>query len=268
MNPLQQWRAFQDKSLYYQAVKADGEESCWREIARQYDQLVYPQHQQRALLARLLPRLDGVSSAIEIGAGSGTLTMPLARQFRRMTAVEPSPSMAEVLQGNLVQQRLGHVTIIRQRWEEAQLPPADAVIAGGCLYVFYEIEAALRKMREAARSTVLLTHVGNEGLWDIDLRAQELLAAPKPCLFPPLPLLMDVLTSLRIPATVELFYVTTTKRFTEEQWLKRCQRLFAVRPEQQPLLLDFLRQELHQEHGCWTVTEDVPATIVELRREN
>lgn len=268
MNPLQQWRDFQDKSLYYQAVKADGEESCWREIAHQYDQIVYPQHQQRALLARLLPRLEGASSAIEIGAGSGTLTMPLARQLRRLTAVEPSPAMAAVLQANLTQQRLGHVAVIRQRWEEAELPPADAVIAGGCLYVFYEIEEALRKMLACAREKVLLTHVGNDGLWEIDLRAQELLGAPRPFLFPPLLLLMEALAFLRIPAAVELFYVKTTKRFTEEQWLRRCQRLFAVRPEQHPLLLDFLRRELHEEHGCWTAEEAVPAAVLELRREN
>ncbi len=269
MNPLQAWQAFQDKSLYYQAVKADGEESCWREIAHQYDQIVYPQHQQQAVLARLLPRLNGAASAIEIGAGIGTLTLPLARRLGQLAAVEPSPAMADVLRGNLAQQRLAHVTIIRQRWEETELPPADAVIAGGCLYVFYEIEEALRKILASAKSKVLLTHVGNEGMWAVDRRVQEMLAAPKPYLFPPLSLLMDVLAFLQIPASVELFFVRTTKRFTQAQWLKRYQRLFAVRPEQHPLLLEFLRQELHQEHAdCWSVEEDVPAAVIELRKDN
>ncbi len=265
MNPLQAWQAFQDKSLYYQAVKADGEESCWREIAHQYDQIVYPQHQQQALLARLLPRLNGAASAIEIGAGIGTLTLPLARHLQEIAAVEPSPAMAEVLRLYIAQRQIRNVSVFQQKWEEMRATAADIVIAGGCLYVFYEIEQVLRKMLTSAKSKVLLTHVGNEGMWAVDRRMQEMLAAPKPYLFPPLALLMDVLTFLQIPASVELFFVRTTKRFTQAQWLKRCQRLFAVCPEQHPLLLEFLRQELHQEHAdCWSVEEDVPSAVIEL----
>lgn len=176
--------------------------------------------------------------------------------------------MAEVLRLHIAQQQLRNVSVFQQKWEEMRAAAADIVLAGGCLYVFYEIEQALRKMLASAKSKVLLTHVGNEGMWHFDRRLQEMLAAPKPYLFPPLSLLMDVLTFLQIPASVELFFVRTTKHFTEAQWLKRCQRLFAVRPEQHPLLLEFLRQELHQEHAdCWSAEEDVPAAVIELRRD-
>ena len=49
MNPIQTWKTFQDRSLYYQAVKKDGEESCWREIAPDYDRIAYPERQQEIL---------------------------------------------------------------------------------------------------------------------------------------------------------------------------------------------------------------------------
>ena len=164
MDPVQTWKSFQDQSLYYQAVKKDGEESCWQDIAQDYDRIVYPGNQQDALISRLVPRIDGLDTAIEIGAGTGTLTLPLAKKFRKMTAIEPSPAMAEMLSKNLILQRLKNVTPVRQRWEETELSPADAVIASGCLYAFYEIDKVLLKMLATARSKVLLTHIGNEGM--------------------------------------------------------------------------------------------------------
>ena len=214
MNPIQAWKSFQDQSLYYQAVKKDGEESCWQEIAQDYDRIVYPGNQQDALISRLVPRIDGLDTAIEIGAGTGTLTLPLAKKFRKMTAIEPSPAMAEMLSKNLIRQRLKNVTPVRQRWEETELSPADAVIAGGCLYVFYEIDKMLLKMLATARSKVLLTHIGNEGMLDIDRRVMELLAAPEPFLFPSLSLVTEILLHLHIPATIETFFLKTKKNFS------------------------------------------------------
>ena len=269
MNPVQQWQSFQDKSLYYQAVKKDGEESCWRKIARNYDHIVYPDHQQEALLSLLLPRLDGIDTAIEIGAGTGTLTLQLAKRLREITAVEPSPAMAGVLEENLTRQGAENVTVVRRRWEEVavdELPPADAVIAGGCLYVFYEIDQVLAKMLAAARSKVLLTHIGNEGMLDIDRKIMEFLCAPKPFLFPSLSLLIEVLLHLRIPSKTETFFLKTGKTFTSEQWLKRCQRLFGVTPQQHPLLIKFLEQEGRKEGELFRIEEEIPAAIIELMK--
>jgi len=268
MDPVQTWKSFQDQSLYYQAVKKDGEESCWQEIARDYDRIVYPGNQQDALISRLLPRLDGLDTVIEIGAGTGTLTLPLAKRLRKITAVEPSPAMAKMLSENLVRQRLENVTLARQRWEEVELPPADAVIAGGCLYAFYEIDKVLLKMLATARSKVLITHIGNEGMLDIDRGVMELLGAPEPFLFPSLSLVTETLLHLHIPATIETFFLKTEKIFTPEQWIKRCQRLFAVRPHQHPLLLEFLEKTGRRTGELYSIEEDIPAAIIELRVEH
>jgi len=268
MNPIQAWKTFQDQSLYYQAVKKDGEESCWQEIARDYDRIVYPGNQQDALISRLVPRIDGLDTAIEIGAGTGTLTLPLAKRLRKITAVEPSPAMAKILSENLVRQRLKNVTLARQRWEETDLPPADAVIAGGCLYAFYEIDKVLLKMLATARSKVLITHIGNEGMLAIDRRVMEFLDAPEPFLFPSLSLVTEILLHLHIPATIETFFLKTKKVFTPEQWIKRCQRLFAVKAYQHPLLLGFLEKECEKKGALYHIEEDIPAAIIELRVEH
>jgi hypothetical protein len=40
------------------------------------------------LLAKLTSRLHGIKTAIEIGAGSGTLTLPLVRHLKEIAAVD------------------------------------------------------------------------------------------------------------------------------------------------------------------------------------
>jgi hypothetical protein len=92
------------------------------------------------------------------------------------------------------------------------------------------------------------------------------LNAPKPFLFPPMSLLMEVLVFLQIHASVELFFVKIRKRFTVEQWLKHVQRLFPT--AQQEPLLEFLHEHFNQERCCWSIEENVPAAIIELRKDN
>jgi SAM-dependent methyltransferase len=265
MNPVRAWKSFQDKSLYYQAVKADGEESVWREIAKDYDRLVYSAPQKDALLTKLHSRLHDVETALEIGAGSGTLTLSLAEQLQEMVAVEPSAAMAAALQENLAARQIRNVALFQEKWEDMRPVAADAVLAGGCLYVFYEIDTALRKMLACAEKKVLLTHVGNQGLWDFDRRLLERLGAPKPFLFPPLSLLTEVLLHLHLPVVMDISFAAGQKRFTPEQWLRRCSRLLQL-TEPPPVLLDFLFQEFKQDGDSWSIEEDMPVAVIELRK--
>lgn len=212
----------------YQAVRRDGEESVWQEIAKNYDRLVYSEQQKETLLAKLTHRLPGIETAIEIGAGSGTLTLPLVKHLKEIAAVEPSAAMAAVLHASLAEHEVRNVSVFEEKWENMQPAAADAVLAGGCLYVFYEIDTVLRKMLACAKKKVLITHVGNEGLWHFDRRLLARLGAPKPCLFPPLSLLLNVLLQLHLPAVMDITFVTGRKCFTPEQWLRRCQRLLQL----------------------------------------
>ena len=265
MNPVQAWKDFQDRSPYYQAVKADGEESVWQEIAKDYDRLVYSEQQKETLLAKLTSRLHGIETAIEIGAGSGTLTLPLVKHLKEIAAVEPSAAMAAVLQDSLAERQVRNVSLFQEKWENMQPAAADAVLAGGCLYVFYEIDTVLRKMLACAKKKVLITHAGSDGLWQFDRLLLERLGAPKPCLFPPLSLLLDVLLCLQLPTIMDISFATGKKRFTPEQWLRRCQRLLQL-TEPVPVLLDFLMQEFTQDGDGWSREEEMPLAVIELRK--
>lgn len=67
-------------------------------------------------------------TALDVGAGFGALALPLAARMERVTALEPSPAMAEGLRREAV--RLGHenVTVVEAAWGKVTLAPHDLVV--------------------------------------------------------------------------------------------------------------------------------------------
>jgi hypothetical protein len=64
---------------------------------------------------------------------------------------------------------------------------------------------------------------------------------------------------------MDITFAKGSKRFTPEQWLRRCQRLLQL-SEPPPVLLDFLMQEFTQDGDGWSIEEEVPVAVIELRK--
>lgn len=56
--------------------------------------------------AGLLPRIGRDHDVLEFGAGTGLFTIPIARRCRHVTAVELSPSMADILRHKAAEEHL------------------------------------------------------------------------------------------------------------------------------------------------------------------
>ncbi|HOO55986.1 MAG TPA: class I SAM-dependent methyltransferase [bacterium] len=78
----------------------------------------------------ILPYLKDSVDILDIGAGVGALAIPLASKGFKISAVEPSVNMADILQEQA--EKTGNkslIRIIRTRWEETSVVQHDAVIA-------------------------------------------------------------------------------------------------------------------------------------------
>lgn len=95
---------------------------------------------------------------IDVGAGGGRITIPLARRCRELVAVEPSPAMRAVLEEEIARHGVRNIRIVAARWEEATVEPAELVFAAHVTYGIQAIAPFLRKLDAMAlRHAALVT---------------------------------------------------------------------------------------------------------------
>lgn len=163
------------------------------------------------------PWLSPTRTLIDVGAGYGRLTVPLAGRLEWVTAVEPSEAMRDRLPD------LDNLTVIASEWADAQVQPADLVI---CVHVLYGVEDApgfLERLEAAATERVFV--VLREGA----LRhPAELLGE-----WPRQPRLSDcwnLLRQLGINADVEYWHTPSIHRYADlEEAVEDCRGLLGER---------------------------------------
>ncbi len=97
---------------------------------------------------------------LEIGPGTGPLTIPLSSKVDHITAIEPSPCMIKVLKENLKKHHIQNVSIIQKRWEDVDPlldlhGPYDLVLASHS-FGMDNLKPALQKMDDVSSGYVYL----------------------------------------------------------------------------------------------------------------
>jgi SAM-dependent methyltransferase len=203
------------------------------------------------------------SRVLDIGAGPGTLAIPLAPRVKEIIAVEPGEGMTAILSERMKKDGISNITIIRKRWED--IIPAndlagqyDVVIASLSL-TMEDIRLALRKMDEASRGSVYL-------FWFVDIPFWEKMYAdlweplhglsyhPGPkadCLF-------GVLYQMGIYANLEMLPLKKKYRFTTKDELTAFfrKRFNVTRPEQEQVLDDYLKPLIRTEGSEIVISGD------------
>ena len=114
-------------------------------------------------------------SVLDVGAGWGTLALPLARAGHPICALDFSPRMVALLRQRATEEGLQSLAARQLSWEDdweaAGISPADVAVASRSLAVA-DLAAALRKLDAFARRRACLTLSAN-GLYFPDLLAQE-----------------------------------------------------------------------------------------------
>ncbi len=91
-------------------------------------------------------------TVLDIGAGTGRWTIPLAQATARVTAVEPAAAMAEVMMKNAAAAGVdGKITVAPATWETADVPVHDVVTCFHAIYMSADLATFVRKVEAHAR---------------------------------------------------------------------------------------------------------------------
>jgi 2-polyprenyl-3-methyl-5-hydroxy-6-metoxy-1,4-benzoquinol methylase len=126
----------------------------WDQAAATYDQ-----HALAVRVPRVLERVRALirpgATLLEVGAGTGAFSVPLAATASFVTALDYSPAMLGVLEHKLKlagsNSARRNVRPLLARWEDAGVEPHSVVLAANALYRTADLRLALDKMVRLAR---------------------------------------------------------------------------------------------------------------------
>lgn len=104
------------------------------------------------VLAVLLEHARADEAWLDVGAGGGRYTLPIALRVRQVVAVEPSAAMADALRAGMAESGIGNIRVLRSRWPvESDPPAADVSLLAHLGYDIAEIGPFLDALEAAAR---------------------------------------------------------------------------------------------------------------------
>jgi len=203
------------------------------------------------------------SRVLDIGAGPGTLAIPLAPRVKEITAIEPGEGMAEILSERMRKESITNISLIQKRWEDI-IPARDLsgqfdVVIASLSLTMEDIRLALRKMDAVSRDSVYLFWFVDMPFWERmyadlwePLHGSPYHSGPKAdCLF-------GVLYQMGIYANVEMLPLKKEYRFTtrDEMTAFFRRRFNVTKPEQEQVLDDYLKPLVRTEGSEIVVSGD------------
>ncbi|HOO55054.1 MAG TPA: class I SAM-dependent methyltransferase [Methanothrix sp.] len=201
-------------------------------------------------------KLDPDYTVLDVGAGTGRLSVPIAKIVKQVTAVDQSRGMLSYLEENMAEEGLSNYKAIQKRWEDVELgvdlEPHDVVIASHSLGMF-DLQEALAKMDAAAKKRVYIFTAA--GKWFFDGFEEELWERvyDRPPrrgggLRSDYMLLYNILHDMGIYANVEIRDAEHVQRYGSlDEAVERWKARREISEENEPLLREYLAKNLTED---------------------
>jgi SAM-dependent methyltransferase len=115
-----------------------------------------PRRSDDPVVNSLLPFTAKDKTVLDVGGGAGRYALPLALHSKRITVVEPSPSMTNALTDAARSAGIDNVSAVPALWEDAEVEAADIVLCANVVYGVGDIEPFVQKLNDTARELVAI----------------------------------------------------------------------------------------------------------------
>ncbi|MBM2810050.1 MAG: class SAM-dependent methyltransferase [Chloroflexi bacterium] len=131
--------------------------NAWDERAARFAQMAEDLDPESDPLVTTVARsLRPSDSLLDVGAGAGRYTMPLAPLVGRVTAVEPSAGMRGALERGVAARSLANVTVIPASWQDAAVDSHDVVLVANVIQMIEDVVPFIEKLDATARRACYL----------------------------------------------------------------------------------------------------------------
>ena len=262
----------QRQELHESSTVANDPSHNWntRENAERYDKNAKSEYDDRVKTTITALDITPDSRVLDIGAGPGTLAIPLAPLIREVAAVEPGAGMVAILREHAERQGIKNIVCVQKLWEDVSLSqdlktPYDIVIASLSL-TMKDIREGLTKMDAAASGSVHLFWFVDMPFWEQmytdlwePLHGKPYFSGPKAdCLF-------GVLYQMGIFPDVTMLPLAKEYRFGNRQEMLGFfrKRFFAKTPEQERIVDEYITPLLRKEGDEVVISGD--STFAHIR---
>ncbi|WP_010254480.1 class I SAM-dependent methyltransferase [Treponema primitia] len=233
---------------------------CWhswanKETAKEYfyHSLQSPTAKER--IADICSLIQPGGRVLDIGAGPGNIAVPVAKIAGHLTAVEPAPGMAEVLQEQITLENMDNILFINKKWDDVDteelLPPYDLTFASFSMGMI-DLKTSIEKMMAVTLGTIVIFwHAGIQS-WDQESMDIWPLLHNKP--YYPVPesnIIFNLLYSMGIYPDVKV--LRHTRKTVYDSFEKALEtyagRYDAKDPEQLRVLENYLQGKLYHVEG-------------------
>ncbi len=110
-----------------------------------------------AALEVILPRAGSAKTFLDVGAGCGSLSVPLAKAGKKVTALDPAVAMLDILKEDIEKEGLGkRITPILSEWDAALVKQHDVVLCANVPELLKKPGGFLKEADATAKKAVFI----------------------------------------------------------------------------------------------------------------
>lgn len=198
---------------------------------------------------KLIPKLllDSKDTVLDLGSGEGAVTSLIAEKVAKITAIDSSPMMLELLRQRCEHDKIDNINIVEMDIEDSNVDTVghyDVIVASRSFMGIYDLKDVICNINEIANKYVFLIVFGRNN-WMLEKKFYKSINKKYPD-FAPYDYLFNLLISLGIYPNIENFDLVGNRKYDdiEDAFIRMKWKMNQLSEDEIAKIRPFLKENL------------------------